>query len=207
MVDQPFVLIISGPTNAGKSFFANELLEEAAKRGISCARISSDEFYKDLSHLSMEERIKINYDDPSSIDKETFIQTIRHLSSSSEVRIPIYDFTTHTQTNQFRSIKPANLIIVEGIFSLSFDELIEISTLSIYVELDADLRLMRRVRRDLVERGRSLDSVLSQYEHTVRPTQINTVMLDMKKADLVIYGDREHTKIIDLILSKAKEKL
>ena len=195
------IIAISGPTSAGKTYFSQKLLELADDRNIHSTRISTDEFYKDLSSIPMEERIKVNYDQPDSIDRTEFEKVIRSLSEGNDVLIPVYDFSTHTRTGEVRKVEPSELTLVEGIFALTFDEVREHFTISIYVDLEPDLRLIRRIMRDTKERGRSIESVFNQYMGTVRPTQKEFVQNDKEKADIIIHGDKDHTKVLNLLLN------
>lgn len=199
----PLLVAISGPTSSGKTFFSNSLIQYTKKKDIEVTRISTDDFYRDLSHLSMEERKKVNYDNPASINNEEFIETVAILSQYNKVSIPEYDMRTHTRTNNYKEVLPADIILVEGIFSLSFDELNKIYDFKIYVDYPADLRFIRRLRRDMNERGRSLESVINQYTQTVRPTQMEYVLNDKLKADIILIGDQEHSNLIEMLVLKA----
>lgn len=198
---KPVIIAISGPTNAGKTYFTRELSKRAESNGIRCTRISTDEFYNDLSHLTLEERNEVNYDEPDSINHKEFVEKIKELSEGKGAILPVYDFATHNRTGETRKVDPVDLIIVEGIFSLAFDTVLPYYTLTVYVDLEPDLRLVRRVHRDRIERGRSLESILDQYVHTVKPTQELYVRNDQQKADILIMGDRDHSIIHDMILS------
>lgn len=201
MEELPFIIAVSGPTNAGKTYFSNQLLRTAEEQGISCSRISTDSFYRDLSHISLEERTGINYDAPASIDTGAFIDTIQKLRMNQTVEIPVYDFSVHNRTGGTETILPHDIILVEGIFSFSFDEVLDAYSILVYVDLDPDLRLIRRVKRDRSERGRSIESIFSQYLNTVRPTQEEYVRRDKSKADILLQGDHEHDKVINLLIS------
>ena len=194
-----FLLAISGPTAAGKTYFTNKLIGVFEENNLSTIRISTDEFYKDLSHLQMEERIKVNYDLPQSIDIEEFSRALRQLHEGHSTEIPVYDFSTHTRKSETRMVNPAIVIIVEGIFSLAFPEINSLYNLKIFIDLDQDLRLIRRVRRDLKERGRNVESVFNQYINQVRPAQDQYVIHDRERADIILHGNKNHHNIYQLL--------
>lgn len=202
---QPFLLGITGPSSSGKTYLSNEILKKAKFEGVDHVYISTDEFYRDLSHLSPEARKLVNYDEPSSIDEVEFIEALNQLKAGQSVEVPIYDFSAHNRTAEKRTVRPAGLVIVEGIFTLAFDEIVELFDFSIYVELASDLRVLRRIRRDINERGRSLNSIIDQYHTTVRPTQNKYVEADRSKADVIVIGDKTTYPVIDLIFSKVKK--
>ena len=156
--------------------------------------------------MGMEERIKINYDLPNSIDIKEFHEAVIQLTEDKPVDLPVYDFSTHTRTSNIRRVEPAHLIIVEGIFSLSFPEINKLYDLKIYIELDQDLRLIRRVRRDLKHRGRDLESVFTQYLNQVRPAQDEFVTQDREKADIILLGNKSHHKILETIRLVVEQK-
>ncbi|MCE7736501.1 MAG: uridine kinase [Candidatus Heimdallarchaeota archaeon] len=201
-----FILAVSGPTNAGKSYFTDRLKIHALEKGIKVSSISTDEFYRDLSHLSMDERNKVNYDHPDSIDEKEFIVALEDISKGLEVEIPIYDFSIHNRTGNKRKIDNVDLLIVEGIFTCTFNQADALYSLRIYIDMDDDVRVIRRIQRDMEDRGRSLDSVINQYMNTVKPTQFDFVQRDKKKVDIVLKGNRDHSIIIDMIVSFVKNK-
>ncbi len=149
----------------------------------------------------MEERKLKNYDDPSSISKYDFLNALSQLRDGKSVKIFQYSFKNHVRTENYRIVNSSDLLIIEGIFSFSFNEILNLYDLKIYVDLDTDLRLIRRILRDSRERGRSLQTTINQYLDTIRPTQERFVKKDKNLADIIIFGDREHTKILNLIVS------
>ena len=204
-VNDTFVMVvligISGPTNSGKTYFAKKLHSQLIEHQVSCELITTDEFYLDRSNQKYEERVKVNYDVPASIDHQEFHRVIKVLSEGKQTEIPVYDYSVHTRTADTRIVKAVDVIIVEGIFAFSFDEINNYYTLKIYVDYDTDLSLIRRIQRDTVERGRTLDSIISQYTNTVKPSQSEHVKKDKTKADMILQGDHDHTIITQLILS------
>ncbi|MHA2029369.1 MAG: uridine kinase [Candidatus Kariarchaeaceae archaeon] len=203
---KPFILAITGPTNAGKSYFTDRLKRCAIERGLKTTSISTDEFYRDLSHLSMEERTKVNYDHPDSINKDEFIEALASISKGIITEIPVYDFSIHNRTGEERKIQELDLLIVEGIFALAFSKIDEFYSLRIYIDMDNDVRVIRRIQRDMVDRGRTLNSVIDQYIETVKPTQHDFVERDKSKVDIVLKGNRDHSIIMDMIVSFVRDK-
>lgn len=201
-----FIVAVSGPTNAGKSYFTDRLKAHALKNGINVRSISTDEFYRDLSHLNMDERNKVNYDHPNSIDEKEFIAALERISKGLETEIPIYDFSIHNRTGEKRKIESVDLLIVEGIFTLTFEDVDNFYSLRIYIDMDDDVRVIRRIQRDMENRGRSLDSVINQYMETVKPTQLDYVQRDKKKVDIVLKGNRDHSIILEMIVSFVRNK-
>lgn len=201
-----FILAVSGPTNAGKSYFTDRLKKHAVEKGLKVSSISTDEFYRDLSHLSMDERNKVNYDHPDSIDEKEFIVALEEISKGREVEIPIYDFSVHNRTGNKRKIEKMDLLVVEGIFTLTYPEVNEFYSLRIFIDMDNDVRVIRRIQRDMENRGRTLNSVIDQYMDTVKPTQQNFVERDKNKVDIVLKGNRDHTIIMEMIISFIGDK-
>ncbi len=201
---ETFILAVTGPTNAGKSYFTDRLKNYASERGVKVTSISTDEFYKDLSHLNMDQRNKVNYDHPDSIDSHKFIDALRKISLGEEVEIPIYDFSVHNRKETKRKIGKIDLLIVEGIFTLTFPKIDEFYSLRIYIDMDDDVRVIRRIQRDMIDRGRTLDSVIDQYMETVKPTQQIFVEQDRDKVDIVLKGNRDHSVILKMIISFVK---
>lgn len=199
-----YILGISGPTNAGKTYFSRKLRKYCDKNNISYSTISTDDFYIDLSDIPMSERIEKNYDHPNAISKDDFKIALDMLRSGREIKIYKYSFHEHVRTKEFRIVKPAQLLIVEGIFSFSFEEVLKTFDLKIYVDLDTDLRLIRRIYRDAEERGRTLELTINQYLHTIKPTQEKFVKRDKKLADVILHGDKNHSNVIELIGSHLK---
>ena len=172
--------------------------------GLSVDLISTDNFYRDLTHLTMDERAKVNYDDPKSINDTEFLESLVKIREGIPVEVPIYDYSIHNRIAEKRLITATDIIVVEGLFAFAFDIIIPLYSLKVYVDLDSDLRLIRRIQRDTKERGRTVNSVINQYINTIRPSQEKFVKLDKKHADIVINGGKDHSEIIKLILTYVK---
>lgn len=179
-----FVIGIAGGSGSGKTTIARSVLESVGRDRV--AFVPHDAYYRDQSHLSFEERIRINYDHPDSLENELLAEHLRALRSGATIRRPVYDFTTHTRTDRTVTVEPHPVIVVEGILVLAEAELRELFDLRIFVDADGDLRLLRRLRRDVLERGRTFESVLEQYEATVRPMHLRFVEPSKRYADIIV---------------------
>ncbi len=200
----PYLLAVTGPTSAGKTYFTKKIIETAKQMDLSVDIISTDDYYKDLTHLTMEERAKVNYDDPKSINDTEFLESLVKLREGIPIEVPIYDYSIHNRTDKTRLITTTDIIVVEGLFAFAFEIIIPLYSLKVYVDLPSDLRLIRRIQRDTKERGRTVNSVISQYMNTIRPSQEKFVMQDKIHSDIVINGDRDHSEIIKLVLTYVK---
>jgi uridine kinase len=158
---------LGGGSGCGKTFFAGALQEKIGRDKI--AVLDSDSYYNDLSHLSSEVRRRRNFDHPDAVDWGLLKNQLETISNGSAINKPVYDYKTHTRLDEAESIKPKRFVLVEGIMALVSREILEMYDLKIYLHLSADLRLMRRIRRDLKERRRCIEDILRQYEVSVRP--------------------------------------
>jgi uridine kinase len=197
---RPLVVGIAGGTGSGKTTVAHKL--EAAIPDNRCVRIEHDAYYRDQTHLSPDERAAVNYDHPSSLESDLFVQHLRRLRAGESVDIPIYDFAHHTRSAEVRHVAPAPVIIVEGILVFVEAALREQMDIKIFVDTDADIRLMRRIRRDLEQRGRSFNSVRDQYYATVRPMHLEYVEPSKRWADLIVPEGGDNHIALDVILGK-----
>jgi uridine kinase len=200
MHPRPLVVGIAGGTGSGKTTVAQRL-ERAMPPG-RCAMIEHDAYYRDQGHLSPDERAEINYDHPSSLDSALLAAHLRELRAGSAVEVPIYDFATHTRRAQTRSVAPARVILVEGILVFSEPALREQMDIKLFVDTDPDIRLMRRIRRDLEERGRSFQSVRDQYYATVRPMHLEHVEPSKRWADLILPEGGNNRVALDILLGQ-----
>ncbi|MCA9671858.1 MAG: uridine kinase [Myxococcales bacterium] len=194
------VIGIAGGTGSGKTTVARNLAR-ALPEG-SCVTIEHDAYYHDRSDVSSEERGQLNFDHPAALDSDLLVQHILRLRSGGVAEVPIYDFKTHRRLVQKRIVAPAPLVIVEGILVLAHAPLRELLDLKIFVDTDADIRIMRRVRRDIEERGRTFASVREQYYRTVRPMHLEFVEPSKRWADLVIPEGGANRVALDTIVGK-----
>jgi uridine kinase len=183
MVIPSFVIGIAGGTGAGKTTVARLVTENV---GESVTRIPLDNYYRDLSHLDFEERTEQNYDHPSAFDWDLLEAQLSSLLEGQAVEMPQYDFAAHNRTPERTRVEPTDVVILEGILALYDDSINEMMDLRLFVETDADVRILRRIQRDVIERGRDLESVIEQYLSTVKPMHEQFVEPTKRNADLVI---------------------
>jgi len=197
----PLIIGIAGGTGSGKSTIADAIQEEV--RG-QITILKHDNYYRNFKDLSFDERAKLNYDHPKTFETELLIEHIRTLKNQVPIETPVYDFEKHLRTNKTVRENPSKIIIVEGILIFENKKLRNLLDIKIFVDTDADIRILRRIQRDMDERGRSLDSVLKQYRETVRPMHIEFVEPSKRFADVII-PEGGYNKIgIDMILAKVK---
>jgi uridine kinase len=197
---RPLVVGIAGGTGSGKTTVAHKLA--AAMPAERVLTIEHDSYYRDQSHLSIEERAKTNFDHPSSLESSLLAEHLRELRDGRSVEIPSYDFATHSRRPERRKVHPAPLIIVEGILVFAEAQLREQMDIKIFVDTDADIRLIRRIRRDLEVRGRSFQSVRDQYYATVRPMHIEHVEPTKRWADLIVPEGGDNHVALDVLLGR-----
>ncbi len=183
MTTPSFVIGIAGGTGAGKTTVARLVCRSV---GDSVVRVPLDNYYEDLSHIPFEEREAVNYDHPSAFEWELVREHLSSLLGGSAVEMPTYDFEVHNRTDETTRVEPTDVVIVEGIFALYDDAVRDLCDLRLYVETDADVRILRRIERDVIERGRDLESVIDQYLSTVKPMHEQFVEPTKKHADLIV---------------------
>ena len=195
---KPYIVGIAGGTGAGKTSLAHMLFDCLGKdRAIG---IAHDAYYRDFSHIPTDQRAQINFDHPDAIETDLLVRHLQALSRGETVLVPTYDFTTHSRTHRTLEICPRPVIIVEGILLLVEQILRDVLSLKIFVDTPSDVRLIRRINRDVDERGRTPESVTLQYLETVRPMHATYVEPSREYADLVVCGDRDFTIARDLVL-------
>ena len=198
---KPILIGIAGGSASGKSSIAQRLKNEYSLTN-SVVIIRQDDYYKDQSHLTMEERVKTNYDHPLAFDNELLIQHLNALMNGETIEKPTYDYTVHNRSKVTETIKPCDVIVLEGLFVLESESLRELLDMKIFVDTDADLRFIRRMVRDVKERGRSLDSVVSQYTTTVRVMHDLFIEPSKRYANLIIPEGGHNEVAIDLLTTK-----
>jgi uridine kinase len=203
-MSEPLVLGIAGGTGSGKTTIALAIVEAL---GASAVRIDHDSYYKDQSHLPFEEREQINYDHPDALDNELLREHILALRRGEAIEKPAYDFREHTRKKERTRIDPAPVIIVEGILTLAVSDLRDHMDIKVFVDTDADIRLMRRIRRDLEQRGRSFASVRAQYYKTVRPMHLAFVEPSKRFANVIIPEGGENRIAIDILVGRIRHFL
>lgn len=204
-MNKPLLILVSGGSASGKSTVVQEILEKAGLEEVLI--IKHDDYYLDQKELLLEQRYEINYDHPSSLDNELLFKHLLKLLSNIAIDKPIYDFVINTRCNETEHIKAKPIIIVEGILILENEKIRNLSSINLFVELDDDTRFIRRMLRDLKERGRTLESIISQYEKTVKPMFHKYIKPTKRYADVIIPNDRKHDIAVDLIVTKIKQIL
>ena len=180
----PLVIGVAGGSGSGKTTISSSIVAQIGKDLV--ALVEHDSYYRDYGSLSFEERAKVNFDHPDSLETDLLIEHLRALIAGRSIEKPVYDFTTHSRLPETVTVEPKPTIVVDGILVLVEQELRELMDLKIYVDTDADLRILRRLQRDIEERNRSLDSVISQYLSTVRPMHLQFVEPSKRYADIII---------------------
>ncbi len=204
MSDNVCVIGIAGGTASGKTTIINKIKEQFKD---DIVMISHDFYYWSNDDKTMEERVKLNYDHPKSFETSKLIEDIKKLKNKEEVDIPIYDFTIHTRKKETLKVYPKSVIIVEGILILEDKRLRDLMDIKVYVDTDADERLVRRLLRDTKERGRSVESVLTQYSNTVKPMHDEFVEPSKKHADIIIPRGGENAPAIKILVEHLKTLL
>mgnify|MGYP002515539572 CR=1 FL=1 len=197
------LIALGGGSGSGKTSIARALVETIGK---DASRFSFDNYYRDQSHLSVEERSKVNYDSPFTLDTTLFIEHLKRIKEDRVVEVPQYDFVTHTRLPSSIPYHPTKYVIIDGILTLYLDEAEDLFDYKIFVKADSDIRLARRIRRDTLERGRTADSVISQYLATVRPMHLKYVEPSRFVADFVFDNNKE-TGIDQETLDVVKAKI
>ena len=198
------VIGIAGGTGSGKTTLMRSLTE---KFGGNIAVISHDNYYKAHDDMPMEERAKLNYDEPAAFDTDMLVEQLRLLKQGRTIHCPVYDFSVHNRTKETIEIAPKKVIIVEGILIFADPALCREMDIKIFVDTDADVRLARRIRRDVRKRGRSLDSVLEQYLTTVKPMHEQYVEPSKKNADLVVLEGGKNVVALDMIMNRIQRHI
>ena len=197
---EPYVIGIAGGTGSGKTTFSRELVATLMTNKI--VYLSHDSYYRDLSDLPFSERVKVNFDHPDSLETDLLIKHLEILKSGKAVDIPIYDFVEHTRRKETEHVEPQPVILIEGILIFAVKELRDLMDMKIFVDTDADIRFIRRLLRDVKERGRDLDSVVTQYVNTVRIMHNTFVEPSKRYADIIIPEGGENSVAIDLLTTK-----
>ncbi len=200
-----FIIGIAGGTGCGKTTVVNQILNELPEGEVGV--ISQDSYYTDTSHLNYEERVKINFDHPRSIDFKLLTNHLKKLKKGKPVHQPVYSFVKHNRTGDAILTHPRKVMIVEGILILTNPELREMFDIKVFVHADSDERLIRRLKRDISERGRDLDEVLSRYQNTLKPMHDQFIEPMKEFADIIIPNNKYNTVAINIVRTIINERL
>jgi uridine kinase len=202
-MNKPLLILVAGGSASGKSTVVQEILEKAGIDDVLI--IKHDDYYLDQSDLPLDVRYLTNYDHPSSLDNQLLYDHLTKLLAGESIDKPVYDFVMHTRSQKIEHITSKPIIIVEGILILENEKIRELSNMNLFVELDDDTRFIRRKLRDMRERGRSLESIIMQYEKTVKPMFHKYIKPNKRFADVIIPNDRRHDIAVDLIVTKINQ--
>jgi uridine kinase len=200
MTRKPVVIGVTGGSGSGKTSVTKAIYESF--RGHSILMLEQDYYYKDQSHLPFEERLKTNYDHPLAFDNNLLIEHLEKLLRFEPIEKPVYDYSLHTRSDKVIPVEPQDVIILEGILVLEDERLRNLMDIKLFVDTDADLRIIRRLQRDIQERGRTLDSVIDQYVNVVRPMHNQFIEPTKRYADVIIPEGGHNHVAIDLMVTK-----
>ncbi|WP_077357937.1 uridine kinase [Virgibacillus halodenitrificans] len=211
MNKKPVVIGVAGGSGSGKTSVTRSICNRFSDKTILV--IEQDYYYKDQSHLPFEERLNTNYDHPLAFDNDLLIEHLHELMNQNAIDKPVYDYKIHTRSDKTIKVEPKEVIILEGILILEDPRLVDLMDIKVFVDTDADLRIIRRLLRDIKERGRTLDSVIDQYINNVRPSHLQFIEPTKRYADIIIPEGGQNLVAIDImatkienILSKNKKK-
>lgn len=202
MTKKPVVIGVAGGTGSGKTTVAREIYRNFKDKSI--LMIEQDAYYKDQTHKTMEERIRTNYDHPLAFDNDLLLDHLQKLLTYNKIEKPIYDYANHTRATEVSIVEPKDVIILEGILILEDERLRDIMDIKLFVDTDADIRIIRRLVRDIEERGRTMDSVITQYTDIVRPMHLQFVEPTKRYADVIIPEGGQNRVAIDLMVTKIR---
>lgn len=203
-MSEVIVIGIAGGTGSGKTTITRKIIQ---RFGDDVCVVHHDSYYKAHHDMPFEERCRLNYDHPNAFDTDMLIEAVRDLKAGKEVTCPVYDYTIHDRSDKTVIVKPAKVIIVEGILIFESRELCALMDIKIFVDADADERILRRIMRDVRDRGRSLDSVISQYLTTVKPMHEQFVEPSKKNADIIIPRGGHNTVALEMVIQRVKAHL
>ncbi len=199
------IIGIAGGTGCGKTTVVNQIVNELPENEVSV--ISQDSYYNDTSHLTPDQRAAINFDHPQSIDFDLLGEHLKILKTGKSIEQPVYSFVDHNRTNKTVTTKPGKVLIVEGILILTRPEIRDLFDIKIYVQTDSDERLIRRLKRDIIERGRDMNEVLDRYQNTLKPMHQQFIDPTKEFADLIIPNNNYNNVAIDILRTIIKERL
>lgn len=204
-INSPLAIAIAGGTGSGKTTVANVILARVGQEKI--AYLPHDAYYHNLANLPEEERARVNYDHPDSLESSLLIEHIKALKSGKSIELPVYDFTTHSRTQETIHVEARPILLVEGILIFWEKSLREMFDIKIFVDTDPDIRFIRRLERDISERGRTMNSVINQYQSTVRPMHLEFVEPSKRYADIIIPEGGFNTVALDMVVARVESLL
>lgn len=202
---KPKLFLVAGGSASGKTTVVKEILKHTSDADVVI--IKHDDYYHNQDHLSKAQRRKINYDHPSSLDNDLLFEHLSMLLNNEAIEKPVYDFVENTRSKETEIIQPKPIIIVEGILVMQNEKIRSLSSMNLFVELDDDTRFIRRLKRDIEERGRTMDMVIKQYLSTVKPMFHKHIKPTKRYADVIIPNDPKHDVAVDLVATKIKDIL
>ncbi|MDX1641960.1 MAG: uridine kinase [Balneolaceae bacterium] len=205
MSDAPLIIGVAGGSGSGKTTVVNKIVKGIGKEDVLL--IEHDSYYHDLSHLPFDERKKQNFDHPNALETDLMIRHLDALKKGNEIEIPVYDFVAHTRSDESMKASPKKIILIDGILIFSEPNLRKRMDIKIFVDTDDDVRLLRRLRRDISERGRDLDGILHQYEKFVRPMHLEFVEPSKRYSDIIIPRGGENRVALQMVIALIKDKL
>lgn len=200
---KPILIVIAGGSASGKTTVVNKIYKSLGNEDLVV--IKHDDYYLDQSNLSIEERKKTNYDHPSSLENDLLYDDLKKLLSGKTIEKPIYDFVSQNRRKETEIIEPKSVIILEGILALEDERIRDLANIKVFVNCDDDLRFIRRLKRDINERGRTVENVINQYLTTVRPMHHLFVRPSIRYADIIIPNDRNHVVGTDMLIRSIKD--
>jgi uridine kinase len=202
---KPLVIGIAGGSGSGKSTVARKVAEALSRSSV--AFLDMDAYYRNFAHLPMEERKRVNWDHPGAFDTELLASHVRELCAGQSVDKPVYDFLSHTRSVRTERVDPADVLVIDGILLFADEQTRQLCDIKVFVDADADIRLIRRLRRDVQKRGRSLDDVISQYLDTVHPMHLQFVEPSKRYADVIVPRGGHNAIAIEMIVAKIQHRL
>lgn len=203
--NKPVIIGVTGGSGSGKTTVSRAIFEQL--HGHLLLMLQEDSYYNDQSDMPFEERIKTNYDHPNAFDTELLVKQLKDLLDWKTIEKPIYDYTEHTRSSEVEKVEPKEVIILEGILVLNDPALRDLMDIKIFVDTDDDIRIIRRIQRDIEERGRSLQSVIDQYKSTVKPMYHQFIEPTKRYADIIVPEGGENQVAIDLLVTKVRDIL
>ena len=202
---KPILIVIAGGSASGKTTVVEKIVANLNSNEVTV--IKHDDYYKDLTHLPIDERKKVNFDHPNSLDNDLYFKQLQDLLNGKTINKPTYDFVVHNRSAKTELVKPTKIIVTEGILVLEDERIRDLANIKIFVESDDDIRFIRRLIRDTKERGRSIESVINQYLTTVKPMYYSFVKPTKRYADIIIPNDNTHDVAVNCIVRMIKDML